>query len=123
MTTERIKILGAILELPAKQQCQFNPFGPFLQYMGWIFSAIWQVQKGPQDFDFFNSMGANYSLELNSSETYSPKFFGLNNLFLGSVNGFFMIQTGWWSTKYELLVKFKFIYCQDIDWTNQYQGC
>ena len=30
-------------------------------------------------------MGANYSFELISIETYAPQFFGLNNLFLGGV--------------------------------------
>jgi hypothetical protein len=34
MAIEKIKILGAVLELPAKQHCQFSPFGPFLQLMG-----------------------------------------------------------------------------------------
>jgi hypothetical protein len=33
-------------------------------------------------------MGADYSFELNSIETYAPQFLGHNNLFLGSV--------GWW---------------------------
>ena len=28
MAIEKIKILGAVLELPAKQHCQFNPFVP-----------------------------------------------------------------------------------------------
>ena len=28
MAVEKIKILGAVLELPAKQHCQFSPFGP-----------------------------------------------------------------------------------------------
>ena len=27
MEIEKIKILGAILELPAKQHCQYGPFG------------------------------------------------------------------------------------------------
>jgi len=31
MAIEKIKILGAVLELPAKLHCQFSPFGPFLQ--------------------------------------------------------------------------------------------
>jgi hypothetical protein len=30
MAIEKIKILEAVLELPAKQHCQSNPFGPFL---------------------------------------------------------------------------------------------
>ena len=52
MAIEKIKILGAVLELPAKQHCQFSPFGSFLQWIGWIFfTNISQfVQK-----DFFLS--------------------------------------------------------------------
>ena len=34
MAIEKIKILGAVLELPAKQHCQFSPFGPFFQVSG-----------------------------------------------------------------------------------------
>jgi len=26
---EKMKIVGAVLELPAEQYCQFSPFGPF----------------------------------------------------------------------------------------------
>jgi hypothetical protein len=29
MAIEKIKIVGAILALPAKQHCQFSPFGQF----------------------------------------------------------------------------------------------
>ena len=43
MAIEKIKILGAVLELPAKLHCQFCPFGPFLRYMGWIGTAVLQV--------------------------------------------------------------------------------
>jgi hypothetical protein len=34
MAIEKIKTLGAILELPAKQHCQFSPFGPILEVNG-----------------------------------------------------------------------------------------
>jgi hypothetical protein len=30
MAIEKIKFLGVVLELPAKQHCQFYPFGQFL---------------------------------------------------------------------------------------------
>ena len=33
---KKIKILGAILELPAKQQCQSNPFTSKLNQIGQI---------------------------------------------------------------------------------------
>jgi hypothetical protein len=31
MAIEKIKILGVVLELPAKQHRQFSPFGPFFE--------------------------------------------------------------------------------------------
>ena len=36
MAVEKIKILGAVLELPAKQHSQFGPFTKKLGKMGWI---------------------------------------------------------------------------------------
>ena len=46
-----IKILGAVLELPANQNCQFGPFTKKWGKMGRIGSAV------EQDFDFFNCHG------------------------------------------------------------------
>ena len=40
MAIEKVKILGAFLELPAKQHRQFSPFGQFLRQMGCIGSAV-----------------------------------------------------------------------------------
>ena len=37
---EKIKILGAVLELPAKQACQYSAFNSRMRQMGWIGSAI-----------------------------------------------------------------------------------
>ena len=34
MAIKEIKILGAVLELPAKQHCQFSPFGAFQPIWG-----------------------------------------------------------------------------------------
>ena len=31
MAIETLKILGAVLEIPAKQHCQFSPFGPVFE--------------------------------------------------------------------------------------------
>ena len=54
MAIEKIKILGDVLELPAKQHCQFSPFGPFSWWIGWIGSAVWLVApKRPPGFWFF----------------------------------------------------------------------
>jgi hypothetical protein len=40
MAIEKIKILGAILELPAKQHCQFSPFVHFQGELAEIGSAV-----------------------------------------------------------------------------------
>jgi hypothetical protein len=40
MTIEKIKILEAILELPAKQHCQSSPFTSKLGQIGQIESAV-----------------------------------------------------------------------------------
>ena len=39
MVIEKIKILGAVLELPAKQHCQFSPFTSKLGQIGQICEA------------------------------------------------------------------------------------
>ena len=39
MASEKIKILGAVLELPAKQHCQSSPFTSKLDQIGQIFEA------------------------------------------------------------------------------------
>ena len=61
MAIERIKILGAVLGLPAKQHCQFSLFTLSI------------------------AMSVDYSIELISIETYAPQFIGHNEIFLGSV--------------------------------------
>ena len=54
MAIEKIKILGALLELPAKQHCQSSPFTSKLGHIGQIGSAAQlDASKRPQDFDFF----------------------------------------------------------------------
>ena len=46
----------------------------------------WQLQNGPQDFDFSKAMGADYSFELIFNETCAPQFNGHNKFFLASVS-------------------------------------
>ena len=57
MAIEKIKILGAVLELPAKQHCQFS----------------------------LSTKGADYLFELIFNETFAPQFNGHDNSFLASV--------------------------------------
>ena len=61
--------MGAILELPAKQHCQFSLFTA--KWAKWAELAVlfsWQLQNSLQnfDFDYFFSiaMDADYSFEL-----------------------------------------------------------
>ena len=50
-TIEKVKILGAVLELSAKQHCQF---GLFAEKWGKMFKKIWISELGNRhkDFDF-----------------------------------------------------------------------
>ena len=56
--------------------------------MGWIGSAAGSFKTAPRILIFSIAMGADYSFELISIETYAPQFNGHNIFFLGSVNGF-----------------------------------
>ena len=87
MAIEKIKILGAVLELPAKQHCQFSPFGPFFEVNGldWQCYLAGCSKMAPRILIFSMAMGADYSFELISIETYMPQFNRHNRLFLGSV--------------------------------------
>ena len=40
LAIERIKILGAVLELPARQQCQFSPLTVKMGQIGWMGSSV-----------------------------------------------------------------------------------
>ena len=54
MAIEKIKILGAVLELPAKQHCQSSPLTSKLGQIGLIGSAVWLVApKRLPGFSFF----------------------------------------------------------------------
>ena len=67
--------------------------------MGWIGSAVYQVApKKPPGFWFSIAIGADYSFELNSIDTYGPQFFWHGNLNLGSVNSMY---------EYPYLVKYE----------------
>ena len=51
MAVEKIKILGAVLELPAKQRCQFSPFTSKMDQIGKIGIAVGLVApKWPPGF-------------------------------------------------------------------------
>ena len=57
--------------------------------MGWIGSAVLLVapKRSPGFWFFSMAMGADYSFELISIETYAPQYIWHNKFFLGSVIG------------------------------------
>jgi hypothetical protein len=63
MGIEKIKILGAVLELPAKQHCQFNPFGPLYEVNGldWQCYLAGSSKMAPRILIFSMAMGAKPS--------------------------------------------------------------
>ena len=70
MAIEKIKILGAVLELSAKQHCQFSPCGPLSRFIGHN-----QIFLGSVFRDADNSR-----LELTFLNTYTVPWGGLWHL-------------------------------------------
>ena len=75
-----MKILGALLELPAKQHCQSSPFTSKLGQIGQIGSA---VQLAPRILIFSIVMGDDHSFYVKTIETYA--FLPLNISAIGTV--------------------------------------
>ena len=109
MAIEKIKILGAILELPAKQHCQFLPTQPINlenrpNGLNWLCCLAGSSKMAPRILIFSIAMGADYPFELIFIDSYEPQFSGHNKLFLGSVG---VLQT---PRSYNALIEgFKFI--------------
>ena len=73
MTIEKIKILGAVLELPAKHFCQFLPIQPIHHENGQ--GCLDGCSKMASTILISSiAMGADYSFQLISIETYAPQF-------------------------------------------------
>ena len=87
MAIEKIKILGAVLMLPAKQHCQFSQFGPIFEVNGlnWQCYLAGSSKTAPRIFIFSIAMGADYSFEVKNIEIWVPAFFKHNNLFAATV--------------------------------------
>ena len=86
MTIEKIKILGAVLELSAKQHCQFGKFGPIeVNGLDWHCCLAGSSKTVPRIFIFSIVLGAEYSFYVKSIATYAPTFLGYNNSVLAIV--------------------------------------
>jgi hypothetical protein len=70
MAIEKIKILGAVLELPAKQHCQFSQFGPIFEVNGldWQCYLPGSSKTAPRILIFSIAIGVDYSYEMKNSE-------------------------------------------------------
>ena len=91
MAIEKIKILGAVLELTAKQHCQFSPFGPIFDVNGldWQCYLAGSSKTAPRILIFSIAMGADYSFELKNIESWVPAFFKHNNSSVATVDPLF----------------------------------
>ena len=84
MAIEKIKILGALLELSAKQHCQFGQFGPILRYMGWI-GCSGSSKRASRILNFSIALGAEYLSYVKFIATRAPTFLGYIISVLASV--------------------------------------
>ena len=74
MAVEKIKILGAVLELPAKQHCQFGPFTKKSGKMGCLGG---RSQTVPKILILSTAMGVKSSFYMKFIATYAPQEFDI----------------------------------------------
>ena len=76
MAIEKIKILGALLELPAEQHCQSSPFTSKLGKIGqnWQCCLAGSSKRAPRILIFSIAIGADYSFYVKSIATCDPTF-------------------------------------------------
>ena len=95
MAIEKIKILGAVLELPAKQHCQLSwPIWPNFEVNGldWQCCLAGSSKTASRIFIFSIVLGAEYLFYVKSIATYAPTFFGYHistKIFRGNYSLFF----------------------------------
>ena len=87
MAVEKIKILGAVLELPAKQHCQFSPIGPIFEVNGldWQCCLAGSSKTARRILIFSIAMGADYTFEVKNIEIWAHTFFKHNNSSIATV--------------------------------------
>ena len=84
MAIKKIKIVGAVLELPAKQHCQFSLSTKKMGQI-WQYCLAGSSKMAPRILIFSMAMDADYTFELISIKTSAPQFKWHNKSFLGSV--------------------------------------
>ena len=118
MAIEKIKILGAVLELPAKQHCQFLPIQPIHLENGpnglnWQCCLAGSSKTAPRILIFFNCHGCQLFIWGRQKKlTYSNEFWKLPQLWT-KVRKFHTEYGLLWGHCYELFV------CGDLDWISR----
>ena len=85
-----MKILGAVLELPAKQHCQSSPFTSKLGQIGsnwpnWQCCLAGRSETATRILIFSIAMGADYLFYVKTIETHARAFLTFNILAIGWV--------------------------------------
>ena len=83
MAIEKIKILGAVLELPAKQHFQFNQIKK--NGLNWLCCLACSSQRAPRILIFSIVLGAENLSNVKSVETHARAFLPLNISAISSV--------------------------------------
>ena len=81
MAIEKIKILGAVLELPAEKHWQFSPFGLIFEVNGmdWHCCLAGSSKTVPRILIFSIAICVNYSYKVKNNEIWPLAFFKHNN--------------------------------------------
>ena len=113
---KKIKVLGAVLELPAKQHCQFSPFSPIFEVNGldWQCYLAGSSKTAPRILIFSIAICADYSYEVKNSEIWAPAFFKHNNSFIATVSR---------QACFELLVTYTIVKLQAVYLNNSENLC
>ena len=87
MVIEKIKILGAVLALSAKQHCQFSPFGPYFEVNGldWQCYLAGGSKTATRILNFSIAMVADYLFDVKKIDIWAPTFFKHNNSFIDTM--------------------------------------
>ena len=80
MAIDKIEIMGAVLELPAKQHCQFSPFE--VNGLDWHCCLAGSSKTAPSILIFSIVMVADYSFDVKNIDIWKLAFFENNNSFI-----------------------------------------
>ena len=121
----KIKILGAVLELPAKQHCQSSPFTSKLGQIGQIGSTVQLVCSSQMAPRILIAMGADYSFYMKTIKTHTRAFFKVIIFSIGCMNTQFTLPLTFHITPiyfssiyifyYKLLGKYRLIFISPIE--------